>query len=79
MRTYTVFAAGVVKDTAEQYTIGFGSDEAFEKYIEVCRGASNYAVDVQVDAQSRIVTLSTCTNVRDDERFVIQGVLTATD
>lgn len=79
VRTYTVFAAGVVKDTAEQYTIGFGSDEAFEKYIEVCRGASNYAVDVQVDAQSRIVTLSTCTNVRDDERFVMQGVLTATD
>lgn len=79
VRTYTIFAAGVVKDTAEQYTVGFASDETFANYIEVCRGGSAYPVDVQVDAQSKIVTLSTCTNVRDDERFIVQGVLTATD
>lgn len=79
VRTYTIFAAGVVSDVAEQYTTGFGSDEDFEKYIEVCRGDADYAVDVEVNAQSKIVTLSTCTNVRDDERYIVQGVLTATD
>ena len=36
-------------------------------------------VDVELNAQSQIVSLSTCTNVRDDERFLVQGVLTATD
>lgn len=79
VRTYTVFAAGVVGDTADQYTISFGTDEEFAKYIETCRQDSNYTVDVPVDVQSRIVTLSTCTNVRDDERFIVQGVLAATD
>ena len=33
-------------------------------------------VDVELNAQSKIVSLSTCTNVRDDERFLVQGVLT---
>ena len=33
----------------------------------------------EVNAQSQIVSLSTCTNVREDERFLLQGVLTATD
>lgn len=79
VRTYTVFSAGVVKDTADNYTIEYASDEEFEAYIQTCRESSNYEVDVEVNAQSQIVSLSTCTNVRDDERFLVQGVLTATD
>lgn len=79
VRTYTVFSAGVVKDTADNYKIEYTSDEEFEEYIALCRESSNYQVDVDVNAQSQIVSLSTCTNVRDDERFLVQGVLTATD
>ena len=45
------------------------------KYIELCRSTSNYAVDVEVNVQSKIVSLSTCTNVNEDERFLLQGVL----
>lgn len=77
VRTYTVFAAGVVKDTAENYTMEFASDEEYEAYLQTCRESSNYEVDVELNAQSKIITLSTCTNVRDDERFIVQGVLTA--
>ena len=79
VRTYTIFSAGVVKDTAENYTISFETDEDFENYISMCRESSNYQVDVEVNAQSKIVSLSTCTNVQDDERFLVQGVLTAED
>ena len=79
VRTYTVFSAGVVKDTAENYTMEFTSDEEYEAYLQACRESSNYEVDVELNAQSKIVTLSTCTNVRDDERFIVQGVLTAED
>ena len=79
VRTYTIFAAGVVKDMAENYTIDFASDEDYETYLQTCRESSNYQVDVEVNAQSKIVSLSTCTNVRDDERFIVQGVLTAED
>ena len=64
---------------AENYTIDFASDEDYETYLQTCRESSNYQVDVELNAQSKVVTLSTCTNVRDDERFIVQGVLTAED
>lgn len=73
--TYQVFSAGVIKDTAENYTIAFSSDEEFLEYLTLCENSSNYSVDVELNADSRIVSLSTCTNVREDERFFLQGVL----
>lgn len=76
--TYQIFSAGVVKDTAENYNLTYASDEEWLKYLELCRDSSNYQVDVEVDARSRIVSLSTCTNVNDDERFLLQGVLVET-
>lgn len=79
VRTYTVFSAGVVSATAENYTVEFASDEEFEHYISVCRESSNYQVDVEINAESQIVSLSTCTGVNDDERFLLQGVLTDID
>ncbi len=79
VRTYTVFSAGVVNASADNYDIEFASDEEFEQYIEICRESSNYQVDVEVNAQSQIVSLSTCTGDRRDERFLLQGVLTAVD
>lgn len=79
VRTYTVFSAGVVNAAADNYDIEFESDEEFEQYIEICRESSNYQVDVEVNAQSQIVSLSTCTGDQRDERFLLQGVLTAVD
>ncbi len=79
VRTYTIFSAGVVKDTADNYKIEYASDAEYEEYLRICQESSNYTVDVELNAQSQIVSLSTCTNIRDDERFLVQGVLTATD
>ena len=76
VRTYTVFSAGVVKDTADNYNLSYATDEEFEEYIQLCRDTSNYDVDVEVNKDSQIVSLSTCTNVKEDERFLLQGVLT---
>ena len=80
VRTYKVFSAGVVKDTADNYKIEYAVDADYEAYLKLCEESSNYKVeDVELTAQSQIVSLSTCTNVRDDERFLVQGVLTAID
>ena len=79
VRTYTVFSAGVVNAAADNYDIEFASDEEFEQYIELCRESSNYQVDVDVNAQSQILSLSTCTGDQRDKRFLLQGVLTAVD
>ena len=78
-RTYTVFSAAVVKDTADQYNLTYATDEAFESYLKMCKEDSAYDTGTEVNAQSQIVSLSTCTNVREDERFLLQGVLTAID
>ena len=78
-RTYTVFSAGIVQATAGNYDIEFASDEEYEQYIQTCRDSSNYQVDVDINAQSQIVSLSTCTGDQRDERFLLQGVLTAVD
>ncbi len=74
-KVYQVFSAGVVKATAENYNVDFNTDEDFLDYIQLCRNSSNYQVDVELNEGSRIVSLSTCTNVLEDERFLVQGVL----
>lgn len=74
-RTYQVFSAGVVKDDAADYTLTFPTEEDYLNWLETCRNSSNYTVDVELNVQSKVVTLSTCTNVNDDERFIVHGVL----
>ena len=79
VRTYTIFAASVVQDTSDNYTISYDSDADYESYLKLCQDSSLYDTGVEVDAQSQIVSLSTCTNGADTERFLLQGVLTAED
>lgn len=74
-KVYQVFSAGVVKATAENYNLNYNTDEDFLNYLELCRNSSNYRVEADLNAGSRIVSLSTCTNVLEDERFLVQGVL----
>lgn len=75
IRTYKVFSAAVVKDTADNYNMTYATEEEYTKYLQMCKETSNYSVDVTLDASSKIVSLSTCTNINDDERFLVQGVL----
>lgn len=75
VRTYQVFSAAVVKDTAKNYEMTYATEEIFVNYLQMCKDTSNYQVDVALGAASKIVSLSTCTNVNDDERFLLQGVL----
>lgn len=61
----------------EMSTLGreiWRTDEEFEQYIKDTKEASAYEMDVELDKDSKIISLSTCTNVRDDERFLVQGV-----
>ena len=79
IRTYTVFAAGEISAVSENYAVDFASDEEYEAFLGKCSADSAYPVDVELNAQSQIITLSTCTNDGDANRFVVRGVLTAID
>ena len=69
----------IARAAIEKYNLTYATDEAFESYLKMCKEDSAYDTGTEVNAQSQIVSLSTCTNVREDERFLLQGVLTATD
>lgn len=79
IRTYTVFAAGEVSAVSENYQVEFASDEEYEQFLGKCSADSAYPVDVELNAGSQIITLSTCTGDGHANRFVVRGVLTAVD
>jgi sortase B len=76
--TYQVFAAAVVNDQAENYRIEYTDDQDYADYLEMCKSSSNYQTGAEVNVNSKIVSLSTCTNVNEEDRFLLQGVLIAT-
>ncbi|CUX21502.1 class B sortase [Clostridium sp. C105KSO13] len=73
--TYQIFAAAVVNDQSENYKIEYSTEPEFADYLEMCKNSSNYQTDAKVDSSSKIVSLSTCTNVNEEDRFLLQGVL----
>lgn len=75
VRTYEIFSAGVVKDTSDSYIMDYADDAAFQSYIDYIKQQSAYPTSAEVTTASKIVSLSTCTNVRDDERFLVHGVM----
>ena len=75
VRTYEIFSAGVVNDTSDSYIMDYADDAAFQTYIDYIKQQSAYPTSAEVTTASKIVSLSTCTNVRDDERFLVHGVM----
>lgn len=75
VRTYEIFSAGVVKDTSDSYIMDYADDAAFQTYIDYIKQQSAYPTSAEVTTASKIVSLSTCTNVGDDERFLVHGVM----
>lgn len=75
VRTYEIFSAGVVKDTSDSYIMDYADDAEFQTYIDYIKQQSAYPTSAEVTTASKIVSLSTCTNVRDDERFLVHGVM----
>lgn len=79
VRTYEVFAAGVVNEMSDQYLLSFESDEQYQAHLDLIRSESSYFTDAKVDVSSQIVSLSTCTNQVESDRFLLHGVLVSTE
>ena len=72
--TYHIYSAGQVEDTSDTYLKSFESEEAYQSFLNMTKEASLYDTGVELNAQSAIVTLSTCTSASDNHRFVVRGV-----
>ena len=72
--TYHIYSAGQVEDTSDTYLTSFESEEAYQSFLNMTKEASLYDTGVELNAQSAIVTLSTCTSASNNHRFVVRGV-----
>ena len=73
-KVYQIFAVSIVKDTSRNYQKYYANDIDFADYISYVRQGVLYATGVEVASDDQVVSLSTCTNVRQDERLLVQGV-----
>ena len=70
-----IFSGYITDADSDTYTIGFGSDEEYQAYLDKMVSQSAFTSDVKPTSADRIVTLSTCTYEYSDARFVVQGRL----
>lgn len=77
--TYRIFAAYEYDDRHIMNSFDFSDDEVYETYLNDCLHphSTNSVVrdDVELTVDSRIITLSTCTNYNSSLRYLVQGVL----
>lgn len=71
---YQVYSAGIISDMADNYIYRFANNEEFINFLNVTIDSSNYDTGVNLDVDSKILTLSTCTKANNDERFVVHAV-----
>lgn len=72
--TYQVFAACIVESDSRSYTKSYSTDEDFMDYINYIKQKSLYQTGVTVNADSQIISLSTCTGRSDSQRLLVHGV-----
>ncbi len=71
---YQIFAVCIVEDTSKSYTRFFNSDEEYLDYLDYIKSVARFDTGVEVNAESQIVSLSTCTNVTETQRLLVHGV-----
>ncbi|MCI8465961.1 MAG: class B sortase [Lachnospiraceae bacterium] len=70
--TYEIFSVSVISPDSDTYTLGFADDAEFLDYIARMKERSLHNTGVTVDAEDRIITLSTCVN-KNVDRLVVQA------
>ena len=72
--TYQIYAAGPVSAVSDSYLTEFGSDEAYQSFLNLGKSEALYDTGIEVAASDTVVTLSTCVKGDDEQRFVVRGV-----
>lgn len=74
-RIYDVYAQSLPSTDLDFRQTEFDSDEAYVNYLQAMRALSKHQQDnIELDQNSEIVTLVTCTYEYDDLRCLVQGV-----
>lgn len=71
---YQIFAVCIVEDTSRSYTMYYDNDEQYVDYLQYLKSIRYYDTGVEVNEESKIISLSTCTNVTETQRLLVHGV-----
>lgn len=73
---YQLYSCYRTNDSSSTYTIGMENDtDIFQSYLDETLQHALYTTDITPDSSDKILTLSTCTNDEEDERFVVHALL----
>lgn len=70
---YEIFSAYVTDANSNAYDSSFENNDYFADYLKDIKSKSFYETNVEVAKDNKIITLSTCTNGKVEERYVVQG------
>ncbi len=68
---YEIYAAYEFDSSKEAHIINFNSEESFQKYLDEIKKKTILSSELEVGTKDHLLTLSTCTDVEQDERFTI--------
>lgn len=71
---YQIFAVCIVGGTSRSYTRFFNNDTEYLDYLNYEKSIALYDTGVEVNAESQILTLSTCISSAKDKRLFVHGV-----
>ncbi len=78
---YEIFAAYAFNDAHLLLQFDFNTEEGYQSYLDGIREndglSDNFDYTRELTAQDRIITLSTCIRGKNNQRYLVQGVLTA--
>lgn len=75
--TYTIFAAYPRDDAHLMRKFDYSSAEGRQAFLdEIATHTDGHFRDVELTTDSNIITLSTCIGSADDQRYIVQAVLT---
>ncbi len=76
VQLYEIYSCYRTADNSETYTFGLKTGtEAYQDYLKRSVKLALYSTEIEPSAADQIITLSTCTNESEEERFVIHARL----
>lgn len=75
---YDIFTAHVVDASSEAYSFSFDDKQVYDQYLKNMCVNSTINANIVPTQDDKIISLSTCTNVSDDERYLVQAVKSKT-
>lgn len=71
---YYIYSAAEVVAGETSHRSSFADDADFENFLEETKKVSFYDTGVELDKDSKVITLSTCTRASDEHRLVVHAV-----